>query len=424
MTPKSATGDSPSAPALAGGGGGADRIGAGEYLAVFLLGSCALLNIYSTQPLLPGLAVDFDAGVTAATWTVSAATAGVAVMAPLAGSVSDRWGRKSVMLAAVALLAVLTAVCALAPSLPVLIGLRVAQGLAIPFIFAVAVAYIAERYEGRGSEWVNSLYVSGTAFGGFAGRFISGGLTTLGGWRLSFVGLALFCVITLVVVAVALPREEQFVPAPSLGRGLAGLGAHARNLRLWGTCGVGAAILFLQVASFTYAGLYLARPPFGLSELDIGTVFAVFLVAVAITPLAGRLIGSLGRLRTFLIAAVAALVGLGLMLVPAVWAIVAGLALSASAVFCGQSCSTGAAAALGGRARSAAVGLYLTAYYLGGSLGGVVPAPLFAAAGWQACVALLVGVVLLGTLLATASWRPPAPSGPTATAARPEEARR
>ena len=88
-----------------------------------------------------------------------------------------------------------------------------------------------------------------------------------------------------------------------------------------------------------------------------------------------------------------------------VGAIVAGLALSACAVFIGQSCATGAAASLGGTARSSAVGMYLTAYYLGGSVGGVAPAPLFARSGWAACVALLGAVVAASVAVAVPAWR-------------------
>ena len=51
---------------------------------------------------------------------------------------------------------------------------RTAQGLAIPFVFAVAVAYVAEEVAGSRAAAVNGLYVSGTAFGGFVTRISLG----------------------------------------------------------------------------------------------------------------------------------------------------------------------------------------------------------------------------------------------------------
>lgn len=60
--------------------------------AVFLLGVCALLNIYSTQPLLPVLSRDLHVPLGQSTWTISATTLGVAVMAPLAARPPTGWG--------------------------------------------------------------------------------------------------------------------------------------------------------------------------------------------------------------------------------------------------------------------------------------------------------------------------------------------
>ncbi|HZH19969.1 MAG TPA: MFS transporter, partial [Geodermatophilus sp.] len=157
----------------------------GGLVAVFLLGLSALLTIYATQPLLPELAADLGVPATGAAWTVSATALGVAVAAPFAGAVSDRLGRKRVMLAAIAATVLATLACAAAPGLAALLAARTAQGLAIPFVFAVAVAYVAEEVAGPRAAAVNALYVSGTAFGGFLGRFVSGAVAEPLGWRAS-----------------------------------------------------------------------------------------------------------------------------------------------------------------------------------------------------------------------------------------------
>ena len=74
-----------------------------------------------------------------------------------------------------------------------------------------------------------------------------------------------------------------------------------------------------------------------------------------------------------------------------------------------RSCQSAAASYLGhvaGRAKASAAGLYTTFYYAGGTLGAAVPALAWAAGGWPACVALIVGVLLVGSALALAFWRP------------------
>lgn len=371
-------------------------------VAVFLLGLCALLNIYSTQPLLPALARDLNVPLNLTTWTISATTLGVAVMAPFAGSVSDYLGRKRVMVAAIAATSVVTLACAAAWNFEALMVFRFAQGLLIPFVFAVAVAYLAEEYSGPTAVAANALYISGTAFGGFCGRFLSGAVTTAFGWRSSFILLGLVLLLVLISTVAWLPRESNFQRSTSLLASLRGIGQHFRNWRLLATCLIGASILFLQVGAFTYAGLYLET--FGLGVFEIGAVFAVFLVAVVVTPITGRLITRIGRLKTFAAANVVSLAGLAVTMIPAVPAVITGLAGSSTCVFSAQSCATGYAAESGKAARSSAVGLYLTSYYAGGSIGAIVPAPFYAAGGWPACAGLLAGVTVVSMVIAVLAW--------------------
>jgi YNFM family putative membrane transporter len=373
-------------------------------IAIFLLGLCALLNIYSTQPLLGDLAGAFHVPVSHSAWTISATTLGVAVIAPFAGSVSDYLGRKRVMLAAIGATLIATLACATAWDFAALLAFRFAQGLFIPFIFAVAVAYVAEEYPGPAAEAANALYVSGTAFGGFCGRFLSGAITTAFGWRSSFVLLAGVLLATLVTVAAWLPRERRFRRSRSLLASLRGIRRQAGDVRLLGTCFIGASILFLQVGSFTYAGLHLEARPFRLSTFQLGAVFAVFLVAVVVTPGTGRLITRIGRVKTYVLASLVSLGGLAVTLIPATAAVVAGLAGSSTGVFSGQACATGYAAESGTSSRSGAVGLYLTAYYAGGSIGAVAPAPVYARAGWTGCAALLAAVIVISIIVALVAW--------------------
>ncbi len=165
-------------------------------------------------------------------------------------------------------------------------------------------------------------------------------------------------------------------------------------------------------------------PPFGLGTAEVGAVFAVFLVAVVVTLLTGRLVYRVGRWGVLVLATGTVLAGLALTLVPSTAAVVAGLAASSTGVFAAQACATAQAAESGGAARSIAVGFYLTCYYAGGGLGAVVPAPLFEAVGWGACVGLLSGVAVLGAVAALLAWpagagragaQPPASSARTAS---------
>ncbi len=373
-------------------------------VAVFSLGLCALLNIYSTQPLLPEIAREFHISTSQSAWTLSVTTLGIALMAPFEGAVSDRLGRKRVMLVAISAMFVTTLACSTAWNFTSLLVLRFAQGLLVPFVFAAAIAYVSEEYRASLADTANALFVSGTAFGGFLGRFISGSATVYLGWRYSFTALAIVLLVVLVAVATWLDRERHFRGAQSLVASMKGMCASIKNMQLVCTCFIGAAILFFQVGSFTYAALHLEAPPFGLNAFQVGAVFAVLLVAVVITPLTAVLVARIGRVNTFILANLLSLVGLGLTIIPTTTTVILGLAASSAGVFSGQACATRYIAESAETFRSGAIGLYLTSYYVGGSLGAIVPAPIYARGGWNPCAGVLAAVLVISSITALVAW--------------------
>ncbi|WP_408744208.1 MFS transporter [Acetobacter estunensis] len=379
-----------------------------QMAALFALGSCALLNVYATQPILPDIARRFGVSIGTSTWTISTSTLGVAVAAPLAGAISDRFGRKRIMVMALIGLILSTASCALAWNFAALLSLRFAQGLLVPFIFTAALAYIAEEWSGRTATTLNGVYVAGTAFGGFCGRFLAGTAASLTGWLSTFLAFAVLLMPVLALTVFCVPTERRFKANASLGNSLRNVAKGVRDWRLLATCFVGASLLFQQVISFTYLSLRLAAPPFGLTAIEVGALFVVFLLPVTVTPFFGRLIGTIGRTQAFLlsqIAGIAGIAGIALTLSVHLPAIIVGLALSCMAVFAGQSCATGYTARHARSGRSAATGLYLTCYYLGGSIGAVAPAPLYVRHGWLGCAILIGLVALVSTVLSCMAWK-------------------
>ena len=77
------------------------------------------------------------------------------------------------------------------------------------------------------------------------------------------------------------------------------------------------------------------------------------------------------------------------------------MALVAVGIFTEQVLSIGYVALAARQARSTAVGLYVTTYYVGGSLGGILPAWLYTHLGWPGCVAL---VLLVQSATMAATW--------------------
>lgn len=376
--------------------------------AVFLCGVCAFLDLYATQPLLPLFSRIFHAGKAAVGLTISAATLGVALSAPLFGIFAERLSRKRVIVASIAAVALPTLLAATAGSLKALIFWRFMQGLLAPGIFAITIAYVTEEWDRRNVALVMSVYVSGTALGGFIGRIVSGFAAEHFGWNSSFVVLGVVTLLGAVAVAKWLPREHRvmLVDDRSLGSQLAPMLQHLRNRRLLATYAVGFNVLFSLVAVFTYITFYLADPPFLLSTAALSYLFVVYLVGLFVTPAAGYVITRVGLRRGIVTSIAISMAGVLVTLVPYLPFVIVGLTLCSTGVFISQASATSylrEAAPEGGRVSAA--GLYLSCYYIGGTAAGVVPSFFWRLGGWPACVGFIAAMQLVTILVAMVGWR-------------------
>jgi MFS family permease len=171
------------------------------------------------------------------------------------------------------------------------------------------------------------------------------------------------------------------------------------------TNAVGFCVLFSQVAVFTYVTFHLEAPPYGLSTAALGWIFIVYLFGAAVTPLAGRWVDAYGHRAGLALGMAVGAAGAALTLAHPFPLIVAGLALVGTGVFIGQTTASSYIARATTSDRGLAVGLYSSSYYLGGSLGGAVPALLWSRGGWVGCVLLVVAVQVATLALGLSFWR-------------------
>ncbi len=377
-------------------------------LTIGLCGICAFLNTYATQPLLPLFADTFHASKAAVGLTVSATTLGVALSAPVIGALAEGYSRKKIIVASLLALSLPTILTATSPSLHAIIFWRLLQGVVLPGIFAIVMAYITEEFPPERVAFMMSVYVSGTGAGGFLGRILTGLVAGSFGWRWSFVLLGCVTLIGAGCIARYLPKEKRshIHEGPSLAAQLRQVRDHLRNPRLLATCVVGFNVLFSLVAIFSYITFYLADPPFRMSMVALSYLFAVYIVGVFVSPAAGYVISKTGLLPGILGAVSASMAGVLLTLIPSVPVVIIGLAMLCTGVFISQATASSyirVAAPEGGRV--SAVGLYLCCYYLGGTAAGVVPSFFWSIGKWPACVVLVIGIQLASLVIALFGWR-------------------
>jgi YNFM family putative membrane transporter len=373
--------------------------------AVVFAGFCAFTTLFAPQPLLPMLARVFAISPGRASLLVTASTLAVAMAAPFAGVVADRFGRKRVIVPAAFLLAVPTLLAATATSFQQLLFWRFLQGVFTPGIFAVIIAYVNEEWE-DGAGAATAAYITGTVLGGFSGRVLAAFVAARAGWRWAFITLGVLNLLGAIAIRAWLPPGRRFTRARSNAPVAAAMLRHLRNPRLAATYAVGFCVMFTLLGTFTYVNFYLAAPPFHLSTTALGQLFAVYLVGAVITPRAGRMIDRMGHRFALVVAFSGGAAGIALTLIPSLPVVLLGLTLTCTGVFIANSAGSSYVGSAATESRASAVGLYVTFYYVGGSAGSAVPGLIWAHPSWPACVALIVGVQMLTIALALAFWKP------------------
>lgn len=370
-------------------------------LTIGLIGMFAFLQVYSIQAVLPVMMVDFAATEVQAGMIVGATVLAIAIMSPFLGMLSDAVGRKSFIVGALLFLAIPTALIAQSSSIEWVGIWRFMQGLSVPGITVVTIAYIGEEFAGRAMTELMSFYVSGCVLGGFMGRFLLGHLHELIGWRHGYYVMTAMTLLGAIWVSKMLPSSRHFVANPNFRSAIQTLGEHVTNRYVVTACLLGACVLFSLVGCFTFINLHLADKPYELGTGALANIFAVYLLGVIITPLSTTLLRRFGSARTVRVAIVVSMVGLLLTLVTPLWGVIIGLAIMSSGVFITQSATISYIAVNVKKGRSLASGLYYMGYYTGGTLGAWLGGIAYARGQWSLTVWLLLFVQVLALLIAS-----------------------
>jgi YNFM family putative membrane transporter len=373
-------------------------------MAGFLLGATGMFAaMYETQAILPLLSEAYRVSPAQAGLTISVLLAAISVAAWLWGPLSDRIGRRSSLILASSLLVLPTLALPLARSFPVLLALRAVQGLCMPGLLTVGVAYVAEAYAPELGGQAMGWYLVSLVVGGLIGRLVPAALANVVGWRWALAGLAVLPLAASIVMARTLPE----LAPPRHGSGRRAVGRLLRNSRLWAAAAGGGGLFFAFVGAFSYVTFRLEAAPYRLGTAAAALVFAVWVFG-AVGPAAGRLADRVGWRRVLAGAVTLAGTGLGLTLAGPLPVIALGLALMAVGMFTGSTAAQLGVAASSVADRGAAAGIYFSCYYGAGTLAGFLPGLAWQHARWGGVVALTAAVLAGALAVLAVAGRPPA----------------
>ncbi|MEU0104272.1 multidrug effflux MFS transporter [Streptomyces sp. NPDC006251] len=234
-------------------------------LVTFLLGSLTAVPPLAMDmylPSLPEVTRSLHAPAATVQLTLTACLAGMALGQLLVGPMSDRWGRRRPLLAGLAVFVVATVLCALAPTVELLVAFRLAQGLAGAAAIVIARAVVRDLYDGMAMARFFStlMLISGVA--PIVAPLIGGQVLRVTDWRGVFAVLTVVGVLIGVLVWTKLP--ETLPPAE---RHSGGVGEALRAMRtlLADRSFTG----YMLTGGFAFAALfaYISASPFVIQEI-------------------------------------------------------------------------------------------------------------------------------------------------------------
>ena len=271
-------------------------------------------------PSLPAIGRYFAADVAATQLTLSVFLVGFAVSQLVYGALSDRFGRRPVMLAGLVIFLAASALCALAPSLELLILGRFLQALGVCAGPVLGRAVVRDVFGPGRAAKVLSYMAAAMALGPAIGPIIGGLLEAWVGWRANFWALTVICGVLLLGMGLVLPETNRHKD-PTATQPLRMLGNFATLLGHRGYLGYAliVACAYSGIFAFISGSSFLLIEVAGLSPEAYGFCFAAAVLGYMIgTLISGRFGQRLGQERTLALGVAVVLLsgaaGLGLAL--------------------------------------------------------------------------------------------------------------
>ncbi|WP_347455452.1 MFS transporter [Acinetobacter thermotolerans] len=362
---------------------------------LFLAGFAIFSSLYCVQPMMPILAHYFDVSPTQSSFPLSFSTVALAVGLIFTGLISDRFGRKPIMVWSLFSVSVLLLLSALLPVWSVFLATRVFIGLTVSGVAAVAMTYIGEELAAKDVGFAMGLYISGTAIGGMSGRLIAGTLVDFISWQSAtlIIGLLNLCIAT--IFYFLLPKSRYFQAYPiKFSRFVRAFRQNLSDSKL--------RILFLQgfilmgcfVSVFNYLSYRLIQAPFELSHFWIGLISITYLSGIYSSPRAAAWSRKYGRFQVLATMLGTMLLGLALMLINNLVVVFIGLLIFTFSFFAAHSTASSWVSVQSLQYRAVGSSLYLFCYYLGSSFLGSSSGLVWENAGWLG-LSLFIGLILM-----------------------------
>lgn len=391
--------------------------------ALFAAGFATFAQLYSVQSVLPEISADFGVDPSRAALTISMATTGIAIGVLPWAFAADRWGRVRVMKVSAVSAAVIGLITPFLHSLPLILGSRLIEGLALAAIPAIAVTYIADELPARRVTAAAGAFVSGNSIGGLLGRLIAGLVAEHFGWQLGLMTVAVLCVIACSIFVIAVPAPHGYLPSRLRTEDVTAAAAQTRQERtvasvvpslsawqrftmalttpaLWGAYAQPFLLMGSFLSLFSFLGYHLQAAPYGLSTAVTSMVFTVYLVGTFTARWSGSAAGHFGHRRLLYTGIGMMIGGAALTLTAPLAVIVLGVAIFTAGYFVTSPVTSAMTSLIAGPCRSQATAIYQLVFYVGNSVFGWMLGRVFEEFDWAGVAFGIITMCLVAALIA------------------------
>jgi DHA1 family bicyclomycin/chloramphenicol resistance-like MFS transporter len=243
----------------------------GMLLLLVAMTGIAPISLYMLVPALPTLAATFGDGISIAQMTVSLYMVGIACSQMIMGPLSDRFGRRPVLLAGLGLMVAASVGCVFAQSLPQLIAARFLQALGGASGMVVSRAIIRDLYARERVGAMISLVIAVMMIAQMLSPLTGGLIETAFGWRAIFYVITAAALLTTVAIVLALPETRRVRAGGGGFRGDVGKLFASRAFIGYMLCQVLASQI---IFAFAGGGPYIVVTQMGRTSAEYGAWFA------------------------------------------------------------------------------------------------------------------------------------------------------
>lgn len=364
---------------------------------------CSLIvvsSLYLTIPLISVFEDVFQVSSSNAAWAGSAFSFAFAGGGLLFGGLSDRYGRKKMMMAGLCLLTVSTPFIGTVHDFHWLIVLRAIQGLAASMFPPAVLAYAMEMFPTH--KRVTILGFISTAFlmASIVGQIYSSTVEMALSWEYVFYILGIVYMVSFSFIALGIPKDITQKPEGHFFSPFKRIGGIFKKKSL-PFCYIISSTLFISlVGFFSTLGSYLSSSHFSLSHQEILWVRAAGIIGMFISPFDGKLVAKFGVKNVLWCGLIMAGIGLSLvgvsenlaLLIPTSIIFTAGIAMALPALI-------SLIGTLAGELRASALSFHMFMLFIGASLGPIISVYLIDTQGHRSTFEVLAGLLLISTVV-------------------------